>query len=174
MATTTKNGAKTTGSNTRTTAAQKKKVTKTTAKKTTKKKKATVTPFGTFGKLISFSVSDTKMLTFSELKHESEARWKEHALVGRKPRKQFLGPDTETITFDMILDARHGVKPLKTLSDIATYRDKGKSDYLIINGAKICSNKMTIVKTSQTWNEVWNMGELVRATISVTLEECVR
>lgn len=174
MATTTKNGAKTTGSNTRTTAAQKKKVTKTTAKKTTKKKKATVTPFGTFGKLISFSVSDTKMLTFSELKHESEARWKEHALVGRKPRKQFLGPDIETITFDMILDARHGVKPLKTLSDIATYRDKGKSDYLIINGAKICSNKMTIVKTSQTWNEVWNMGELVRATISVTLEECVR
>lgn len=174
MATTTKNGAKTTGSNTRTTAAQKKTVTKTAAKKTTKKKKATVTPFGTFGKLISFSVSGTKMLTFSELKHESEARWKEHALIGRKPRKQFLGPDTETITFDMILDARHGVKPLKTLSDIAAYRDKGKSDYLIINGTKVCANKMTIIKTSQTWDEVWNKGELVKATISVTLEECVR
>ena len=174
MATTTKSGAKTTGSNTRTTAAQKKTVTKTTAKKTTTKKKATVTPFGTFGKLISFSVSDNSMLTFSELKHEGEARWKEHALVGRKPRKQFLGPDTETITFDMVLDARHGVKPLTTLSNIAAYRDKGKSDHLIINGTKICANKLTITKTSQTWDEVWNKGELVRATISVTLEECVR
>ena len=174
MATTTKSGAKTTGANTRTTAAQKKTVTKTTAKKTTTKKKATVTPFGTFGKLISFSVSDNSMLTFSELKHEGEARWKEHALVGRKPRKQFLGPDTETITFDMVLDARHGVKPLTTLSNIAAYRDKGKSDHLIINGTKICANKLTITKTSQTWDEVWNKGELVRATISVTLEECVR
>lgn len=174
MATTTKSGAKTTGANTRTTAAQKKTVTKTTAKKTTTKKKATVTPFGTFGKLISFSVSDDKILTFSDLKHEGEARWKEHALVGRKPRKQFLGPDTETITFDMVLDARHGVKPLTTLSNIAAYRDKGKSDHLIINGTKICANKLTITKTSQTWDEVWNKGELVKATISVTLEECVR
>ena len=141
------------------------------AKKKANRKKAEVSPFGSFGKLISFTTSDKKILTFTGFKREGDARWKEHSLIGKKPRKQFLGPGTDTVTFSIVLDARHGVKPRDTLSEIIKHRDKGKADYLVINGNKVCSNKMVITKTSDTWDEVWNKGELVRATIEITLEE---
>lgn len=155
------------------TAAKKTVTTKKSTKKSKKatKKKAKVSPFGNFGKLISFTTSDKKILTFTGFKREGDARWKEHALIGKKPRKQFLGPGTDTVTFSIVLDARHGVKPRDTLLEIIKYRDTGKADHLVINGSKVCSTKMVITKTSDTWDEVWNKGELIRATIEITLEE---
>lgn len=152
-------------------AASKKKGASGKKKPSTSKKKKAAASLGKFGNLITFSVSDKKIMTFGSLKREGEGRWKEHALIGRKPRKQFLGPDNETVTITITLDARHGVKPRKTLENIISYRDKGKADYLIIKGQKVCSNKMVIVKTSDTWDEVWNRGELVRADIDITFEE---
>ena len=132
-----------------------------------------LSPFGNFGKLISFTTSDKKILTFRDFKRENSARWKEHALIGRLPRMQFLGPGRGTITFSIVLDARHGVKPRSTIDEILAYENSGKADYLVINGEKVCSNKLIITKSSDTWDEVWNRGELVRATLELTLEEYV-
>lgn len=128
-------------------------------------------PFGSFGKLISFSVSSKKILTFESLQREGEARWKKHEIIGKKPRMQFLGPDANTISLTIVLDARHGVKPLSTIKKIISARDKGKANYLIIKGKKVCANKMVITKTSDTWAEVWSKGELIRATMEMTLQE---
>lgn len=144
---------------------------KTTTKSKTKSKKKTISPFANFGKLISFSVSDGKILTFSELKRDGEARWKKHEVVGAKPFLQFLGPGEDTLSLTIVLDARHGVKPRKTIDSIIAYRDAGKADHLVINGENITANKLVITQTSDTWNEVWNKGELVRATMEITFQE---
>lgn len=148
-------------------AAAGKKKSKTSAKKT----KVIISPFGSFGKEISFTVSDKKILTFKELQREGSARWKKHEYVGRKPRMQFLGPDADTISLTITLDARHGVKPRRTIEKINAYRDTGKADYLIVKGKKVAKNKLVITKTSDVWDEVWNRGELVRATMEITLQE---
>ena len=144
---------------------------KTTTKSKTKSKKKNISPFANFGKLISFSVSDNKILTFSGLKRDSEARWKKHEVVGSKPFMQFLGPGEDTLSLTIVLDARHGVKPRETIEKISEYRDAGKSDYLVINGANVTMNKLVITQTSDTWDEIWNKGELVRATMEITFQE---
>ena len=146
---------------------------KATPKKKASPKKKTPAFFGKFGTLITFSVSDKKIMTFETLKREGEGRWKEHDLIGSKPRKQFLGPGADTVTLSVTLDARHGVKPRKTLDNIIKWRNAGRAEYLIVKGQKVCANKMVITKTSDTWGEVWNRGELVRATVDLTFEEYI-
>lgn len=143
----------------------------TTTKAKTKKKAKNISPFANFGKEIAFTVSGNKILTFSELKRDGEARWKKHETVGAKPRLQFLGPGDENISLTIVLDARHGVKPRKTIDSIIAYRDAGKADHLVINGKNITANKLVITQSSDTWNEVWNKGELVRATMEITFQE---
>ena len=127
--------------------------------------------FGSFGSLISFETSDKKILTFSEFKRDGEARWHKHERIGKKPMPQFLGPGLDTFSLEIHLDARHGVKPRTTMTSIRKHRNSGKPEYLVIKGAKVCTNKLVITKTSETWDEVWNKGELVRATMEITLME---
>lgn len=126
---------------------------------------------GNFGKLITFETSDKKILTFREFKRDGEARWKKHERVGKRPLPQFLGPDLDTIKFTIVLDARHGVKPRSTMTNIRKHRNAGTPEYLVIKGAKVCDNRLVITKTSETWGEVWNKGELVRAEMEITMME---
>ena len=128
---------------------------------------------GSFGKLITFETSDKKILTFETLKRSGEARWKDHDRIGKKPQVQFLGPGLDKFTIVIKLDARHGVKPRSTMTAIRKHRNAGTPEYLVIKGAKICTNKLVITKTSETWDEVWNKGELVRATMEIELKEYV-
>ena len=142
-----------------------------TAKAKSKSKKKVISPFANFGREIAFSVSDKKIFTFSELRREGEARWKKHETIGAKPRLQFLGPGGDTLSLTIVLDARHGVNPRETIEKINYYRDLGKSDHLIINGMKVTEHKLVITQTSDTWNEIWNKGELVRATMEINFQE---
>ena len=128
---------------------------------------------GSFGKLITFETSDEKILTFEEMQRKGEARWKEHDRIGKKPRSQFLGPGLDEFTMTIKLDARHGVKPRSTMTSIRKHRNAGTPEYLVIKGSKICTNKLAITKTSESWDEVWNKGELVRATMEITFKEYV-
>ena len=47
----------------------------------------------------------------------------------------------------------------------------GKVDWLVIGGKFVGGRKMYISSCSETWDEIWNKGELVRATISLTFVE---
>ena len=126
---------------------------------------------GNFGKLITFEVSDKKILTFRNLKREGEARWKKHERVGKRPLPQFLGPGLDTFSMEITQDARHGVKPRSTMTSIRKHRNAGTPEYLVIKGANVCARKLVITKTSEAWDEVWNKGELVRATMEITFME---
>lgn len=126
---------------------------------------------GSIGKLITFETSDKRILNPKGLKKEVSGRWATHARVLKKPRRQFLGPDTVKITFTIVLDAVHGVKPRKTLKAIEKDVKKGTPRSIVIGGKKVVANKITINSISETWDEVWNKGELVRATAELSIEE---
>ena len=128
---------------------------------------------GSFGKLITFETSDKKLLTFEEFKRSGEARWKDHDRIGKRPHSQFLGPGLDQFEMTIKLDARHGVKPRRTMAAIRKHRNAGTPEYLVIKGAKVCDQKLVITKTSETWDEVWNKGELVRATMEIEFKEYV-
>ena len=126
---------------------------------------------GSFGKTIVFETSDKKILSFKGFKREIKGRWAKHERVGKKPRKQFLGPDEDTVTFTVTLNAWHGVKPRSTLDKIEQSIKKGTPQYLVIGSIRVGSGKMVITAASQTWDEIYNKGELVRASVELTLEE---
>lgn len=128
---------------------------------------------GNFGALITFSTSDTKILTFKEFKREASGRWSQISRISKKPKQQFLGPDLEKVTFTIELSANHGVKPRDTIEKIINHVNEGTPETLVIGSEKVGKNKYVITKASATWDEVWNKGELVRAKVDITLEEYV-
>lgn len=126
---------------------------------------------GSFGKTIVFETSDARILQPKGLKKEVSGRWTSHSRIGKKPLKQFLGPDADSVTLKIDLDARHGVKPRKTLEKIEKAVKKGTPEKLAIGGKMVSKYKMVITKASETWDEIWYHGELVRASIDLTFEE---
>lgn len=126
---------------------------------------------GNWGTTIKFEVTSNKVLTFSDFKRTVSGRWKSHSIVGKKPKGEFAGPDASGVTFDVVLSAEHGVKPRATINALETAVEKGRVDYLYIGGKKVGSGKMALENISETWDEIWKNGELVKATLALTFSE---
>lgn len=126
---------------------------------------------GNWGKSIKFSVNSQKQLTFSEMKREVAGRWAKHSILHKKPRMEFQGPDSAGVTMEVVVSAEHGVKPRNTINILEKACENGTVDYLYIGGKKVGTNKMYLESISETWSEVWNKGELVKAALSLTFSE---
>ena len=126
---------------------------------------------GSFGKTIIFETSDKKILKPDSLKREVKGRWTNYDRQKKKPLRHFNGPDLDEQTFTIVLDARHGVKPRKMLEKIENCVRKGTPENLVIGKKKIGKNKMVIESASETWDEIWNKGELVRVSVDITVTE---
>jgi hypothetical protein len=126
---------------------------------------------GNFGKLITFEVSDKKVLTFNNFSKTVSGNWGTHERVGKKPQSEFLGPGLQQISFDIVLSANLGVKPRFVITNIEKAIEKGRVEYLVIGAKKVGSNKWKITQMSESWGVVMSKGELQRAEVSLTLEE---
>lgn len=120
---------------------------------------------------IKFSVTSDKVLTFRNFKRESTGRWASHSIIGKRPKTEFLGPDMDEITLEVILDAEYGVSPRSEMYKFRSALKSGEVNYLYVNGSKVCVNKLAITKVTENWDEIWSNGELVRATDTVTFSE---
>lgn len=126
---------------------------------------------GNLGKLITFKTSDQKILTFSNMQQNVSGRWSSHDRIMRKPLSEFNGADLRSITFTIKLDAMLGVKPRKTLEKIEKAVEKGYVYALVIGGKKVGKNKWKITKISEKWDVIYSAGELVKASLDISLEE---
>lgn len=126
---------------------------------------------GNLGKLITFKTSDQKILTFSNMQQNVSGRWSTHERIMRKPLSEFNGADLRSITFSIKLDAMLGVKPRKTLEKIEKAVEKGYVYPLVIGGKKVGKNKWKITKISEKWDVIYIAGELVKASLDISLEE---
>ena len=53
---------------------------------------------GSWGRTITFEVSSNKTLTFNNFKRTVSARWHTHNIVNGKPKSEFAGPDSSSVT----------------------------------------------------------------------------
>lgn len=127
---------------------------------------------GVFGDII-FETSDKKILTFNNFTQNVSGRWASHDRIGLKPRQEFLGPGLRTISFNIVLNAMHGVKPREMLEKLESVVENGTVNTLVIGTKAVGENKWIIKEISETWDVVMNKGELVRASLSLSLEEYV-
>jgi phage protein U len=128
---------------------------------------------GNLGKTIIFSTSDKKILTFNSFEQTVSGRWATHDRILKKPQSEFLGADLRKITFKITLNALHGVKPRYTLVALNKMVETGATEPLVIGGKKIGKYKWKMLSASESWDVVLSKGELMKATVSITLEEYV-
>lgn len=132
---------------------------------------AEVSQIGSWGKTIVFEVTQNKIFTFSNLKRTVAGKWDTHSRLGKKDQSEFLGPGLQKMTFTIVLNAMHGVKPRATLEAIEAAVESGEVNPFVVGGKRIGSGSWKITQMDDTWDTIWNQGELVKATLNITMEE---
>lgn len=128
---------------------------------------------GHIGKAVVFETSDMRILNFQKFRRTVKGRWATHSRIGLKPKLQFLGPDTSSVTFTVALNAEHGVRPRKTVENIEKLILEGSPQTLVIGSRKVGSGQYVIKEISEEWERILNRGEVVKITCDLTLEEYV-
>lgn len=126
---------------------------------------------GYFHDLI-FETSDKKVITFQDMKREANAIYEDHACIGQKPQSEFLRPDLDTVSFQIILHTKLGIDPKTEADKWLDYCRRGVVGTLCI-GVPIGVEKWTIRSVSQQWNRILNNGKLIYCTVDVTLKEYI-
>lgn len=127
---------------------------------------------GYFGK-VKFVTSDKKILTFTDFKRDSSVRSEKHNVIGRKPAKEFIGPELDTITFTINLSAAHGVNPRSEAEKWLRMNRLGEAHILVVGKRALGLDKWTVESVSQAWGVIWNKGELYSCKVDITLEEYI-
>jgi phage protein U len=120
---------------------------------------------------IVFTVSPYYMLTPTKFERESSGRWAEHNLLLRKPVSQFGGPGLEKLSFSIILDDDHGIKPEEQLKKLRKMRDIGAVFPLVIGGKPVTQNswRLDSLKEGDCY---WTVdGKLQQCVVQITLTE---
>lgn len=126
---------------------------------------------GTLGRRLIFEVSDKTFFTFNGMTREVSGRWVEHTVLGVKPRPEFLGPGNQKISLPINLSASLGVRPRKILTLVERMVETGDAEYLIINCKPVGRHPFRLTGSSETWDKLYSHGELVKASLTITLEE---
>lgn len=126
---------------------------------------------GHIGRTVVFETSDRKILNFTKMQRTVKGRWASHPRIGKKPKKQFLGPDTDRLTFSITLNAEHGVRPRKTVENIEKLIRTGRPQTVVIGRRKVGVGKYVITEISESWETILNRGEVVKIICDITLEE---
>lgn len=126
---------------------------------------------GNWGADVVFRVSDRQVFTFSGLNRTVGSEWATHSRIGQKDQVEYLRPVLQKMTFTITLDATLGVRPRATMDRLADYAERGTVRAMVIGGKRVGRYKWRITDISEAWDTILNKGELVRATLSVTMQE---
>lgn len=126
---------------------------------------------GMWGADFIFRVSEKDALIIQSIGRSVGAEWATHSRIGAKDRSEFLRPSLQGFTFTMVLDAGLGVKPRANLAKLEELVEKGAVNPLILGGQRVGRNRFCITSTSEKWEYFLPGGELLRATVSVTMKE---
>ena len=119
---------------------------------------------------MKFIVNEETILTFTDMTRKGTARTAKHNLINGRPRLEFIGPDLQTVTFKMELNALLGVKPRLVEEKLYKKMNSGAVAPLVIGGRKILSRAM-ITSISSTYNTYAKKGEVAVMTLNVTMTE---
>lgn len=128
---------------------------------------------GTLGSKIVFEVNDDHVLTFNGMTRDVAGRWAKHEAMGVKPKSEFLGPDTQKISLTINLSASLGVRPRAVLDAVAEMVETGQVEYFVLGNRPVSNHPFSLTGSSEAWDKIYSGGQLVRASMSITLEEYI-
>lgn len=110
-----------------------------------------------------------KVLSFTDLRRESEARFSEHE--SQKEKLEFDGPGLDEITLTIIAKADLKVKPQSVQNKLHKYRKAGKRLAFVLGGKKVGYGFYAIKNISQSYQEINIKGQVAAMTFDVTLKQ---
>lgn len=120
---------------------------------------------------VPFVVSKNYVRTFDDYNRSGSGRWAKHEIIAQKPVMEFIGPDTEKISFSMLLRSDMGITPNAELNNLRKMRDNGKAFSLVIGGRKIGTNSWVVESIGETVNFWGKLGEILSVKVDITLAE---
>lgn len=126
---------------------------------------------GSWGSDLVFSVNANAQLPFTDFKRKVSAKWATHDILGDKPRAEFQGMEQTENSMEITFSAHRGQSPRKCIERLEEACRNGEINYLYIGGKRVGEEKCYIESIDSDWNEVWNKGELIRATVEITFKE---
>lgn len=123
---------------------------------------------GTLGNIV-FVVSSERILTFRDLSRNSGPRYEEHAVIGKKPVLELVGPSLDTMSLRIRLDSSHNVDPDEEADKMREAMNAGEVLPFVI-GNKYFGDFaiMTIAENSRNFD---NKGRLLLSEITLSLKE---
>ncbi len=125
---------------------------------------------GSLGDIV-FSVSNSSVKTFDEMKWDAAAKYSTHDRHLQDDLLEFEGMELETISFSMVFSVFLGVNPLKEIEKLKAVMSKGEAMRLVIGGNVYGKNKWVIEKLSKELTRFDNKGNLWTASVSIDLKE---
>ncbi|WP_254848734.1 phage tail protein [Paenibacillus odorifer] len=123
---------------------------------------------------VTFVVSEGATRTIDDFTRNTAGRWAQHDIIGKKPKKEWLGPGIDSVSFSVQLDARLGLNPRKELDRLIELERAGKALPLIIGRKGVGTGLWVITDMSQAWDSMDNIGNVLTSTVNITLEEYVK
>lgn len=83
---------------------------------------------------------------------------------------EFTGQDVESMTFTMFFSAFLGVNPISEVANLLQTMRRGEAHYLIIGPKAYGTNKWVITKLSNSLKRYDRWGNLLVASVNVTMQ----
>lgn len=144
--------------------------------------KITMSKIGSLGSDVVFVVVETGVSnqwqpivrTIDDFNRSASGRWAQHDIMGKKPKKQYIGPGLDTVSFSVRFSASLGLNPRKELDRLINIEREGKALPLVIGRKPVGVGLWVITSLSQDWERLDNMGNVLDAQVNITLEEYVK
>ena len=117
---------------------------------------------------MSFITSDYRILTpKSGASRTISARFATHTPIGGKPKLEYMGRESETVSLTIELNALYGVRPQTLIQQLK--RKVGRHGNLVLGGRKV--GRYALKSANVTYEDVTADGYVSRATVDLSLEE---
>ncbi len=126
---------------------------------------------GNWGSRIIFRVSEQEALLLQNLTRTVGAEWAKHSRMGLKDQSEFIRPSLQQANFTMVMDATLGVRPRDMIELLEEATETGEVNPLVIGGRRVGRYQWKINNQSETWNTILDGGQLLRASVTVSMEE---
>lgn len=122
---------------------------------------------------LTFTVSDTKILTPRSLSGSAGSDWASHERLGEKARSQWVSPKLKSYSVELLLRKQDGVDPRSTLETLQDLAESGKVDHFVVGSRPLAVNPFKLVSVSDEWGAVMRGGVLLECTVTLEIEEYV-
>ena len=126
---------------------------------------------GRWGTDLIFYVSSERQLPLKEFKREVKARWATHNINLQRPIAEFKGIEQGSISISCEFSAHRGYNARHFLEYLEDACKSGEANPIYIGGKRVGDGPYYIERISETWDEIWNNGELVSAKADIDFKE---